>query len=65
MAREVSKIANLMKESGVKKGDVVTIYMPMIPEIAFAAGMYSYWCSAFCSLCWFFIRCFSKPNLEL
>ena len=35
MAREVSKIANLMKESGVKKGDVVTIYMPMIPEIAF------------------------------
>ena len=35
MAREVSKIANLMKEYGVKKGDVVTIYMPMIPEVAF------------------------------
>lgn len=35
MAREVAKIANCMKEYGVKRGDVVTIYMPMIPEIAF------------------------------
>ena len=35
VAREVSKIANLMKQQGVVKGDVVTIYMPMIPEIAY------------------------------
>eukprot|EP00596_Hydrurales_sp_CCMP1899_P000122 CAMPEP_0119033634 /NCGR_PEP_ID=MMETSP1177-20130426/685_1 /TAXON_ID=2985 /ORGANISM="Ochromonas sp, Strain CCMP1899" /LENGTH=687 /DNA_ID=CAMNT_0006990525 /DNA_START=172 /DNA_END=2235 /DNA_ORIENTATION=+ len=34
LAREVSKIANTMKTMGVKKGDVVTIYMPMIPELA-------------------------------
>ena len=30
---EISKIANAMKVSGVKKGDVVTIYMPMIPQL--------------------------------
>lgn len=30
---KISKIANAMKASGVKKGDVVTIYMPMIPEL--------------------------------
>ena len=35
MAREVSRISNLMKQYGVKKGDVVTVYMPMIPEVAF------------------------------
>ena len=28
--------ANVMKASGVKKGDRVTIYMPMIPEAAYA-----------------------------
>jgi acetyl-CoA synthetase len=33
---EVSKFANAMKKLGVKKGDRVTIYLPMIPEIAFA-----------------------------
>lgn len=32
--QEVSKIANVMKSKGVKKGDVVTIYMPMIPQTA-------------------------------
>ena len=31
---EVSRISNLLKSKGVSKGDVVTIYMPMIPEIA-------------------------------
>lgn len=31
---EVSRIANVMKARGVQKGDVVTIYMPMIPELA-------------------------------
>jgi len=33
---EVAKIANMLKSLGVKKGDVVTIYMPMMPEIAMA-----------------------------
>ncbi len=33
---EVSRLANALKERGVKKGDRVTIYMPMIPEAAFA-----------------------------
>lgn len=32
--QEVCRIANVMKMHGVKKGDVVTIYMPMIPQIA-------------------------------
>ena len=34
--REVSKFANILKAMGVKKGDVVTVYMPQIPELAFA-----------------------------
>lgn len=34
--REVCRFANVLKKMGVKKGDVVTIYMPMIPETAFA-----------------------------
>jgi acetyl-CoA synthetase len=33
---EVMKMANCLKKMGVKKGDRVTIYMPMIPEGAFA-----------------------------
>ncbi len=33
---EVCKFANVLKKLGVKKGDTVTIYMPMIPEAAFA-----------------------------
>jgi acetyl-CoA synthetase len=33
---EVSKFANAMKNLGVKKGDRVTIYLPMITEIAVA-----------------------------
>ena len=32
----VCKLANGMREQGVKKGDVVTLYMPMIPEAAAA-----------------------------
>ncbi|KAJ0400264.1 hypothetical protein ATCC90586_010237 [Pythium insidiosum] len=32
---EVCRIANAMKAAGVKKGDTVAIYMPMIPEVAF------------------------------
>ncbi len=34
--REVCKFANVLKANGVKKGDVVTIYLPMIPEAAFS-----------------------------
>ncbi len=34
--REVCRLANIMKSSGVKKGDRVTIYLPMIPEAAYA-----------------------------
>jgi acetyl-CoA synthetase len=30
--REVCKLANVLKTRGIKKGDRVTIYMPMIPE---------------------------------
>jgi len=33
---EVSRFANVLKSRGVKKGDRVTIYMPMIPEAAVA-----------------------------
>ncbi len=32
----VAKLANAMKERGVSKGDRVCIYMPMIPEAAYA-----------------------------
>ena len=32
--REVCKFANVLKSMGVKKGDRVCIYMPMIPELA-------------------------------
>ncbi|HMK70310.1 MAG TPA: acetate--CoA ligase [Xanthobacteraceae bacterium] len=34
--RETSKLANVLKGIGIKKGDRVTIYLPMIPEIAVA-----------------------------
>lgn len=33
---EVCKTANALVELGVKRGDAVTIYMPMVPEAAFA-----------------------------
>jgi len=33
---EVCRFANVLKSRGVKKGDRVTIYMPMIPEAAYA-----------------------------
>ncbi len=32
----VCRLANVLKAHGVKKGDRVTVYMPMIPEAAFA-----------------------------
>ena len=33
---EVCRFANVMKSQGIKKGDRVTIYMPMIPEATYA-----------------------------
>ena len=34
--RDVSKFANVLKAMGAKKGDIITIYMPQIPEIIIA-----------------------------
>jgi acetyl-CoA synthetase len=34
--REVCQFANVLKARGIKKGDVVLIYMPMVPEAAVA-----------------------------
>lgn len=33
---QVCRLANVLKKNGVKKGDRVTIYLPMIPEAAYA-----------------------------
>lgn len=33
---DVCKFANVLKQQGVKKGDVIAIYMPMVPEAAVA-----------------------------
>ncbi len=33
---EVCRLANVLKDRGVRKGDRVTIYMPMVPEACFA-----------------------------
>jgi len=33
---QVSKLGNVLRQRGVKKGDRVCIYMPMIPEAAYA-----------------------------
>jgi acetyl-CoA synthetase len=34
--REVCRFANVLKAQGVRRGDRVTIYLPMVPETAFA-----------------------------
>ncbi len=36
LAREVGRMANVLKKHGVKKGDRVTLYLPMIPQAAYA-----------------------------
>ena len=33
---EVCRAANMLRDRGIKKGDRVCIYMPMVPELAFA-----------------------------
>ena len=48
----VCRLANVLKSRGVEKGDRVCIYMPMIPEAAYAmppapaSGRCTRWCSA-------------------
>ncbi|ORM40696.1 Acetyl-coenzyme A synthetase [Babesia sp. Xinjiang] len=36
LKRHVCRFANVLRSQGVKKGDTVTLYMPSIPELAFA-----------------------------
>ncbi|MCA1737372.1 MAG: acetate--CoA ligase [Actinobacteria bacterium] len=36
LVSEVGKFANVLKQLGVRKGDIVGIYLPMIPELAIA-----------------------------
>ena len=36
LLRDVCKFANCLKKLGVKQGDVVAMYMPMVPELAIA-----------------------------
>ncbi len=36
LQREVSKFANVLKSLGVRKGDRVALYMPLVPELAVA-----------------------------
>ena len=36
LAREVNMFANVLKKLGIKKGDRVAIYLPMVPELAIA-----------------------------
>ena len=36
LREQVSRLANVLKARGVARGDRVTIYMPMIPELAYA-----------------------------
>ncbi|WP_165227945.1 acetate--CoA ligase [Aquisphaera insulae] len=37
LQREVARFANVLKNLGVRKGDVVALYLPMIPELVIAA----------------------------
>tara|TARA_B100000900_G_scaffold99047_1_gene81864 strand:- start:1521 stop:3464 length:1944 start_codon:yes stop_codon:yes gene_type:complete len=36
LLKEVCKMSNVLKSMGIKKGDRVCIYLPMIPELAFS-----------------------------
>ncbi|MDX2131961.1 MAG: acetate--CoA ligase [Planctomycetota bacterium] len=36
LQRETARVGNVLKSLGVRKGDVVTIYMPMVPELVIA-----------------------------
>ena len=55
--REVSKTANGLRRLGIKKGDRVTIYLTMIPELSdHNACLCENWCSSF----YYFWRIFSR-----
>ena len=49
----VCKMANVLKRHGIRKGDVVVIYMPMIPEATY--GLYTFICFLFYVLIFFLI----------
>lgn len=50
-------MANILEANGVKKGDVVTIYMPLVPESIYAMlALCKNWCNTFGSVWWFFSR---------
>ena len=52
---EVCKLANGLKQLGVKKGDCVAIYMPMVPASSLRdVGLCSNRCNSFCDLWWIF-----------
>ncbi|MDG1346438.1 MAG: AMP-binding protein, partial [Crocinitomicaceae bacterium] len=36
LSKNVNKTANMLKSMGAKKGDRICIYMPMVPELAYA-----------------------------
>ncbi len=36
LSEQVGRVGNMLKAHGVKKGDRVCIYMPMVPEVAYA-----------------------------
>ena len=51
---QVQKFANVLKSLGVKKGDRVTIYLPMVPELVIAMlGLCKNWCYSYCYFFWF------------
>ena len=54
-------MSNILLKYGVKKGDRVTIYMPMIPEAVFAMlACARIGASSFCSIWRFFSRVFGR-----
>src|ERR1700682_4179998 len=56
---EVCRFANVLKAHGVKKSDTVTIYLPMIPEAAYAMLA----CSRICAVHSIFLCGFSPEAL--
>jgi acetyl-CoA synthetase len=36
LLRDVTRLANALKDHGIKKGDIVGIYLPMVPEVVVA-----------------------------
>ena len=58
LLKNVCKAANGLKSIGVKKGDLVCIYMPMIPEAMFAMLACAKWSSQFSCIWRFFFRSF-------